>query len=451
MYNFSKFSEIFKIKGKNYIFNLNNGSLIELDDKTLNKVEMLLDNYNENILSDHEKQILIDYQFLVPEGFDEKQEKINHLTYNISKYNNNKDSLKIDFALTNKCNFNCPYCFECGNLSRDRKNDSLSLIDTGKDLYYYIKYFLEKGIKKLEIVFYGGEPTLEKDFVIDYIKRIDLLCKEFCVDFKYVFITNGFLFDEDLFNKLLKDKCKFIQITIDGEKEYHNQRRTNLAKINTFDKIIANINKLIKNNFYVVIRLNIDKNNFKSVEAFIDNLENILDLRFIKFLGFDIARVFGSKMSFDLYEFEKFKKILSDKLMKIGLIKPRLSCKALTTFCIAETLSNDLVLDYKGNLYRCWNNVFDVKFKINTLKELIKKMDPLDRSEVTLDFVENLSLENVNNKDCFKCKYCKYCQGLCPAIRKSIINGVEKNIYKDDLCKKIIRERIESEISFIGV
>ena len=78
-------------------------------------------------------------------------------------------------------------------------------------------------------------------------------------------------------------------------------------------------------------------------------------------------------------------------------------------------------------------------------------LDPLDHTDVTLDFIENLSLENVNNKECFKCKYCKYCQGLCPAIRRSILNGIEENIYKDDLCKKIIRERLENEISFIGV
>ena len=452
MYNFSKYMEIFKINNKNYIFNLNNGCLIEVDDSTIGKMELFKNGYQEDILNDLERQTLIDNQFLVSEGFDEKQEKINHLTYSISKYNNNKDFLKVDFALTDKCNFNSPYCFECNNLSRNHEHNCKSLIETGNELYSYISKFLEKGIKKVEIVFYGGEPTLEKDFVADYIKRIYLLCKEYNTSFQYVFITNGFLFTKDFSDRLPKDCCKFIQITIDGEKEFHNQRRTNLAKINTFDKIIENVNQLISNRFYVVIRLNIDKSNFESVLKLVDGLEKFIDLNNKKYLGFDIARVFGNDNSFDLDEFETFREVLTNKLLRKGLIKPRLSCKALTTFCVAESLSNDLVLDYKGNLYRCWNNVFDDKYKINTLQYLINNnLDPLEYSKVTLDFIENLSLENVNSSECFKCKYCKYCQGLCPAIRKSIINGEEKNIYKGGVCKEIIKERIKNEISFIGV
>ena len=452
MYTITKYIELFEVNEKNYIFNLNNGSLIELDNSTLDKIKLLINNNNVDVLNENEKEVLIDNQFLVSKDFDEKQEQINHFTYNISKYNNNKDSLKIDFALTNKCNFNCPYCFECNNLSRKLEADYLSLVNTGKNLYYYIKKLLQKGIKNVEIVFYGGEPTLEKDFVVDYIKSIDLLCNEYDADFRYVFITNGFLFTEDFSNRLLNSKCKFIQITIDGEKEFHNQRRTNLAKINTFDKIIENVNQLLKNNFYVVIRLNIDKSNFESVLKFVDGLEKFIDLNNKKYLGFDIARVFGNDNSFDLDEFETFREVLTNKLLRKGLIKPRLSCKALTTFCVAESLSNDLVLDYKGNLYRCWNNVFDDKYKINTLQYLINNnLDPLEYSKVTLDFIENLSLENVNSSECFKCKYCKYCQGLCPAIRKSIINGEEKNIYKGGVCKEIIKERIKNEKSFIGV
>lgn len=156
MYNFSKYMEIFKINNKNYIFNLNNGCLIEVDDSTIGKMELFKNGYQEDILNDIERQTLIDNQFLVSEGFDEKQEKINHLTYSISKYNNNKDFLKVDFALTDKCNFNCPYCFECNNLSRNHEHNCKSLIETGNELYSYISKFLEKGIKKVEIVFYGG-------------------------------------------------------------------------------------------------------------------------------------------------------------------------------------------------------------------------------------------------------------------------------------------------------
>ena len=162
--------------------------------------------------------------------------------------------------------------------------------------------------------------------------------------------------------------------------------------------------------------------------------------------------MFGSANSYSLYDFEEQKRKLSKKLIDLKLIKPRIESKELTTFCIAESLSNDLVLDFKGNLYRCWNNVFDDKYVINTLSNILNhNCDPYENSNVTLEFVEGLSLENTNNKKCFECEYCKYCQGLCPTIRKNIINGQEMDIYQNDICKKIIRDRIVEAIKYLEV
>jgi len=446
----TKYIEFIETNNSYYAFNLNNGGLLKLNKDNYIKLQGCKNSFNPEIFSADEIRTLTEQQFLVENEFDNNQRLINKMTYNVAKYNYQKDSLKIDFALTNNCNFCCPYCFEKNNLCKNKYSKDV-LYETGNQISKYIQFLIKKDLRNLTFVFYGGEPTLEKDFIISFINQIKSVSQD-KINLKYVFITNGYLFDNDFIQNISSDECDFIQITIDGEKDFHNSRRTNFLKENTFDIIIQNCDNLLKNGFKVVIRLNVDKTNYISVYNFINNIENILDKSYFgKNLFIDIARVFGCDDSFDLYEYESYREKIVDLAIRKNLMSNRLTCKDLTTFCIAESLSSDLVIDYAGNLYRCWNNVFDDKYKIGTLKQLEEhNYDPWNISNITLDLVENYSLNNVNNQYCFECKYVKYCQGLCPVIRKNILLGDERNIYLNDECKEIIRKRIKQLINFAG-
>ena len=443
---FTKYCDIFDFNNKHYLFNTNNGALIELDDGALNKVKSCIQNGDSHLFSNDEINILTDQEFLVGDDFDIKQININKLNYNISKYSLDKDSLKIDFALTNLCNFNCPYCFECESLNKEKRNET-ALNETAEEIFEYIQK-LASSIKNLTIVYYGGEPTLENDFILKFNKILSNFCKANNINYKYNIITNGFLLTEEFVSNLNAKECDFIQVTIDGNKEFHNSRRTNLARINTFDVIVSNVNNCLLNNLKIVIRLNVDKQNFDSIIDFLENIEKYIDKKYFGNLLFvDIARVFGSKNSYNLLEYENYRAKILDICVKKKLIIPRIGAKNITTFCIAESLSKDLVIDYNGNIYRCWNNVFDSRFKINTIKDLLKNnLDPYELSNVTLNMVEKLSLNNVNGGKCLECKYLKYCQGLCPKVRENILNGTERNIYENSECEQIIYQRLLNEL-----
>ncbi|MBQ7579098.1 MAG: radical SAM protein [Clostridia bacterium] len=441
MLKLSKYSIISNYKNCCYIFNLNNGALLKISKNVANNLQS---RRIEGVLAKNEIELLKKYDFVVENSFDKQQSLKNQLTYSVSKYNHHKDSIKIDFALTNKCNFCCPYCFEKQELNKNCCTKENDLQQTGEKLFSYIKFKIKEGIKNLDIVFYGGEPTLEAQYVIKFIKRVLTLCKSKNVNFHYVFVTNGYLFNEKLISKLDPSYCKFIQITLDGEKEFHNNRRTNCNKINTFDIIIENIKSLLNYGFYVVVRLNVDKTNYKSISSLLTNLKNIINNTFFgKLLTVDIARVFGSENSFDLLEFEDKREELYEIAKSNNLVSTNLGCKDLTTFCIAESLSSDLVIDQTGRLYRCWNNVFNEKHAIWSIDDLKNhNYDPYETSAITLEFVNELSLLNTNHGKCFDCEYSKYCGGLCPNVRKLIKEGKERNIYKNDDCKLIMNKRI---------
>lgn len=450
----TKYIDFYNIAGCEYVINLNNGSFVQLDNESYGKLKNAIKDSNAiNKFTAEELKILQDQGFLVNDDFDDKQSLKNKFTYNISKYNYDKESIKIDFALTDKCNFNCPYCFEKDNLCRVQRDNKKSLETTAENLIKYLEILIQlRKIKYIETVLYGGEPTMEKNFIVNFIDRIKALIKNTDIVYKYTFVTNGYLFDQEFISKLKPEDCKFVQITIDGEKEFHNSRRTNLQKINTFDTILNNVNLLVKNKFYTVIRLNVDKTNFESVKSFINNIKKYVPEEYFgNYLSVDVARVFGSETSYDLYEYEDYRKAIADLCCELKLIKPIIAAKDITAFCIAECLSNDLVVDFSGNLYRCWNNVFDEKFKIGNVTDLLKKdCNPYEESNITLNFLENLSLENVNKGKCFECKYIKYCQGLCPTVRENILKGIDKNIYKNDTCKKIIQKRLTQILNYVA-
>jgi len=161
--------------------------------------------------------------------------------------------------------------------------------------------------------------------------------------------------------------------------------------------------------------------------------------------------VFGYKDSFPISEFYSKRKNIMKKAIKLGFIKPSLESNGIGAFCNAEadTLSS-LTLDIFGNIYKCWNYVFVKDVSYYTLDKLIQNnFEILPQNKNRLDYVEKLSLLNVNKGECLKCKYIAYCGGLCPDVRKKIINGEEENVYENEKCKLIVEDLIKEQIRIL--
>ncbi|MCD6449683.1 MAG: hypothetical protein J7L34_04160 [Thermotogaceae bacterium] len=109
------YSELFNIDGKIYLFNILNGALIYINDGAMERLKKFMQTNNIEWLSKEEQTLLMRNGFLVGNFMDESQ--IAKLYYENSKVATSK-TLKIDYALTSKCNLNCPYCFEKGRLNK---------------------------------------------------------------------------------------------------------------------------------------------------------------------------------------------------------------------------------------------------------------------------------------------------------------------------------------------
>lgn len=154
----------------------------------------------------------------------------------------NKENVCIEVAITNKCNCNCSYCFEndhsCSNIDEKIQNRQLELIE---------KYCQSFDINKhsyLVIDFWGGEPTLNMNFIESIIDRT----------IKYPFVryhmyTNGILFSN--FFRIIRNKNidilrNRIQIQLSYDGEPHNTIKRGKFK----DQIFKTFNLLKENGIH---------------------------------------------------------------------------------------------------------------------------------------------------------------------------------------------------------
>lgn len=441
---FTKFYSIFKIYNKNILLNTYNSSLIELSDEVLISLKNALKNNNFELLNKQYKEILVKEGFLINEDEDDNRYNLIKSSYLKSKYSN-QNTIKIDIGITNKCNFNCKYCFENGNKEifsyKNHLSDVEKLFDYLKD---YVNTNVRNNINNLEIVWYGGEPSLDYPEIIKINKYFSKDAKQKNYKYNNVIITNGFFIPSYFLSEISEQNIKYLQITLDGPKKYHNERRNLKDPVDSYSIIMDNIAKLLKANVDVVIRINVDKNNYR----FINKLYKDLNFKFNKYIGeklfINLGRVFGSSDSFSQYEYVKKYGILFKNASNLNLIKGKFEVGQFTAFCSAETCNKNLVIDYKGNIYKCWNDIFDIGKMVGNIynKKILNK-------NIESMYLENLSLENVNKGRCLKCKYIKYCGGFCPHTRLLIANGNEECIYNDGICKRIIELKIKTNLKEI--
>lgn len=346
-----------------------------------------------------------------------------------SRFSNN--ILNLTIAPTSNCNFRCPYCFEKDVLRPGKMVDS-----TVNDIYK----FIEKEMSHLEavnITWYGGEPLLEMETICTLSKRIIELCKLNNVRYFASIITNGYLLTKEVMVKLIDCKIKNIQITLDGPKKYHDNRRYLIGKKPTFDRILNNIKDFgdisSNRNFpFISVRMNVDKNNIDGV----NELKKLMtDAPYNRYINFYIAAVYDKSDAYNTYTYtsKEFKEIESSlKSEKFNDYKQYYP-ESMSTHCVCDTLTG-LVIDADGSLYKCWEEMGDSEYCIGNISDF----KYYSMNHIYYDYMLYNPLEN---KKCKNCSVLPICMGGgclhrilrdgynpdCDYIRKNIQKNIEKS------------------------
>lgn len=215
-----------------------------------------------NTLSSEEISLLSQRGYLTEKTIEEEQAYVGHIAELLHKAHR-KLYKNFGFVITYNCNFRCPYCFENSisknGLAWSKQTLTKELADKAFEAMLKIEPHTE--LHKKSILLYGGEPLLrENRDIVEYIIK-----KGHDLGYRFRVITNGY--DINYYSDLItKDYFDSVQISLDGFKDYHNQRKYHFLEGASFDKVIYNIGILLKNEIPVSVRINIDNNNICDLE-----------------------------------------------------------------------------------------------------------------------------------------------------------------------------------------
>lgn len=349
--------------------------------------------------------IMIKSGYIIPSELDE----LSIVKFQRASYRYNRQAISLTIAPTMNCNMCCPYCYENkGNIPMSK--------EIQERLIEFLKLQLEnnKNLKMLYIAWYGGEPLLEKDIIYYLSKKFIELCEENDIAYEASIVTNGVLLDADTSVRLVNEcKISTAQITIDGMKEIHNQRRIMRNGRDSFNTIINNIDNCDKG-LQIGIRVNVDRENLKELEP--------LTKFFLEEKGwgenpmFYFAPVGKFNESCDIEEEicipgREFASISNEYQQLNYKINPEVAKQSFfpqnkkSTFCAAEALLN-YVIDPEGYFYNCWHDVGRKESRTGDIRT------PLLPTEKYLKWV----LLDLHEK-CEKCEYLPLCQGGCGVHR----------------------------------
>lgn len=314
-----------------------------------------------------------------------------------------KKTLGLFIITTMACNLTCSYCFENGKDRNVRlaSNNVLAV-------YNFIEESLRQGqYEALDLTFTGGEPLYNYNF----IETLTVMCSSNLVlPIKYSIITNGTILTPRI-KKFLSNYAFDIQISFDGDRQYHNLERKNRLGKGTYDRIIANISKLLgERSLFVQVRINLSKTNFNGISSLLQDLS-----RFKEFPNFLVYTDFVAVSRDDHHYLSEWDKVtifpyIIDEFEKLGLPYPRIIENG--GYCMYKNDSS-VTIHADGNLYNCYSVVGNETFVESQLS----------RGTLRLSGTGSLcSLE--------ECPYYSYCYGGCP-YNQYVKNG---NMSRD--CQK---------------
>lgn len=351
------------------------------------------------------------------------------------RYNSKK--LEAYILTSYYCNFACPYCFE-GKVKEQQK--FLKKEKAAEIIQWLKNKAMEVNPEEVEIVFYGGEPLLNIP-VLEYIaEEMHHWLAETPWKFHFNIITNGALVSSELVDRLNPFGLKSLRITIDGDREYHDQYRPFLSGKGTFDVIMANI-KAVAHKTKVVIAGNFNANNYESLYRLLDyfEAEGLKEkLAMVDFKPITERRdpVVSGTVTHPTYQCDTThaEKMLTLKkeLMRRGFA----TSKALDAggICHFKAAEHQVIIDTDGVIFKCPAMVGRMDKSCGNVSDL--KLSERYQEFMTFDLVEWKG-------KCRDCQYLPFCAGGCN-YHAELQTGSYKNVFCErEFFDKTIHEFIK--------
>ena len=332
------------------------------------------------------------------------------------------ERLTIMFYFTDACNLKCIYCFDdsCplkkeiikSQINKNKVMTPKLAIKQLKIILTNFKKFLPSSKEiKLEVHFFGGEPTL----TMNTVKAVTSFLKESKIDTKFRISTNGVTKEENL--KYLIDNKFLFEIACDGPPKIHDKQRPSKAGFKSSVFTEKRIKLIVKNNAKVRTKVVVTKDSTSYMVRTVEYLAK-LGINHIRLEPVLIDGRAKNSLRVDMNEFLKefIKSItkareLSKKYNRNIWISNRMTRDLFnpSTFSCQYVEGNSIILTPEGILSKCARNIHSEE----SSPFIVGKISD-NKLSLNQDKIKNLQNLSVCKMD--ECKNCpaKYiCSGDC--------------------------------------
>ncbi|WP_455643454.1 radical SAM protein [Parabacteroides sp.] len=396
---------------KYLVYNSRYNSLYEVSGNVFKELNKLKNDINYiDYISVDIMEILNRNNIFVSENEDD--DFVLELQYRTERAAFSKSKLGLILVPSLGCNFSCRYCFE------EHKRDKVMDDKTIDSIILFIKN--NKEAKELELVWYGGEPLMAFSAIKKILFRIK---NEVNIPIiKHNIITNGYYFNNDVIDYFKNNHLDVIQITLDGERERHNNiRKIKETNEHTYDKIIDNIDNILNSlpNTSVHVRVNIEKSNINDYYEAVEVLgKKWSGKNVIIYPGMlRIENETNMKLSCNCLQKKEISEFMFD-INKRGILKQDIYPHSIFCKTCSATRINSFIIGPYGEIYKCWNDVSDNNKVIANVNDgkIINK---------SLYYRYLIGSKWYNNVSCRKCFFLPICNGSCAwySLKNKYQNG----------------------------
>ncbi len=141
------------------------------------------------------------------------------------------------------CNLNCAYCFASqGKYHGER---AVMSFEVGRQALDFL--IAHSGTRRnLEVDFFGGEPLMAWDTVVQTVEYARSIEKQHGKHFRFTITTNGLLLDDEKIDYINREMSNCV-LSLDGRREVTDRIRRTLNGKSCFDVIVPKFQKLVQN------------------------------------------------------------------------------------------------------------------------------------------------------------------------------------------------------------
>lgn len=347
---------------------------------------------------------LFEANLLVPDELDElaRLAAINAAT----RQGNRQLSLTIIPTLA--CNCRCSYCFSYARPGRMTS-------DVQEGLLRFVAPMLVEA-NRFTVAWYGGEPLTCLKIIEGLATSLHKLCAMHDISTPGdSIVTNGYLLNRRTAERLKAAGVTRAQVTLDGDRATHNERRPLANGRSTFDHILDNLGEVC-DLLDIQVRINVDRANAESAVGALDALSEAgLQGKVTPYFGHvkPLSEACGD-ISGNCLTGSEFS-VLDLELTKQALVRGfggfRYPRSAVGSQCIADHPLG-YVVDPDGLLYKCWAEASrGPEWSVGCVFDTRRTPE----QEATMRMY--IDADPLDDTRCGECRLLPLCMGGCPHLR----------------------------------